>query len=82
MAPAAPEVRPVPADDSIRAGIRAILLGPPGSGKGTQVSFSYSTCLTFKKNHAAIILIVYYIKLLIDNLFCSYYVITIINYLR
>ncbi|XP_045776880.1 adenylate kinase [Maniola jurtina] len=34
MAPAATAVKPVPADDPI--GIRAVLLGPPGSGKGTQ----------------------------------------------
>ncbi|KAJ2947675.1 hypothetical protein O0L34_g9440 [Tuta absoluta] len=34
MAPAAAAVRPKPDDDPI--GIRAVLLGPPGSGKGTQ----------------------------------------------
>ncbi|CAG9796809.1 unnamed protein product [Diatraea saccharalis] len=34
MAPAAPAVKPVPDNDPI--GIRAVLLGPPGSGKGTQ----------------------------------------------
>ena len=39
MAPSAPEVKPVPSDDPI--GIRAVLLGPPGSGKGTQVSLFY-----------------------------------------
>ncbi|XP_026497176.1 adenylate kinase [Vanessa tameamea] len=34
MAPAAPAVNPVPAEESV--GIKAVLLGPPGSGKGTQ----------------------------------------------
>ncbi|CAG9581122.1 unnamed protein product [Danaus chrysippus] len=34
MAPAAPEFNYMPKDDPI--GIRAVLLGPPGSGKGTQ----------------------------------------------
>ncbi|CAH2102848.1 unnamed protein product [Euphydryas editha] len=34
MAPSAPAVNPMPAEDSL--GIRAVLLGPPGSGKGTQ----------------------------------------------
>ncbi|KAI8438169.1 hypothetical protein MSG28_010791 [Choristoneura fumiferana] len=34
MAPAAAAVKPRPDDDPI--GIRAVLLGPPGSGKGTQ----------------------------------------------
>ncbi|XP_031769084.2 adenylate kinase [Galleria mellonella] len=34
MAPAAAAVRPKPDEDPI--GIRAVLLGPPGSGKGTQ----------------------------------------------
>ncbi|XP_072946084.1 adenylate kinase [Epargyreus clarus] len=34
MAPAAAAVKPMPDDDPI--GIRAVLLGPPGSGKGTQ----------------------------------------------
>ncbi|KAJ0182718.1 hypothetical protein K1T71_002087 [Dendrolimus kikuchii] len=34
MAPAATSLKPKPDDDPI--GIRAVLLGPPGSGKGTQ----------------------------------------------
>ncbi|OWR40670.1 adenylate kinase 2 [Danaus plexippus plexippus] len=34
MAPSVPEVNYMPKDDPI--GIRAVLLGPPGSGKGTQ----------------------------------------------
>ncbi|CAH0405540.1 unnamed protein product [Chilo suppressalis] len=34
MAPAATAVKPIPDNDPI--GIRAVLLGPPGSGKGTQ----------------------------------------------
>ncbi|XP_050344163.1 adenylate kinase [Nymphalis io] len=34
MAPAAPAVNYMPADDAV--GIKAVLLGPPGSGKGTQ----------------------------------------------
>ncbi|XP_050674328.1 adenylate kinase [Leptidea sinapis] len=34
MPPTAAEVKPVPQEDPI--GIRAVLLGPPGSGKGTQ----------------------------------------------
>ncbi|XP_046961658.1 adenylate kinase [Vanessa cardui] len=34
MAPAAPAVNPMPTEDSV--GIKAVLLGPPGSGKGTQ----------------------------------------------
>lgn len=36
MTPAATAVKPRANDDPI--GIRAVLLGPPGSGKGTQVS--------------------------------------------
>ncbi|CAH2244716.1 jg7643 [Pararge aegeria aegeria] len=36
MAPAATVAKPSPAYDAI--GIRAVLLGPPGSGKGTQRS--------------------------------------------
>lgn len=35
MAPAAAAVVPKPDENHI--GIRAVLLGPPGSGKGTQV---------------------------------------------
>lgn len=35
MAPAAPAFSFMPAEDPL--GIRAVLLGPPGSGKGTQV---------------------------------------------
>lgn len=35
MAPAATAVKPKPDDEP--TGIRAVLLGPPGSGKGTQV---------------------------------------------
>lgn len=38
MAPlAAAKVEPVPEPNIVADGIRAILLGPPGSGKGTQV---------------------------------------------
>ena len=36
--------------DSFRQGVRAVLLGPPGSGKGTQVSGKKWKVLT-KKNH-------------------------------
>lgn len=37
MAPLA-AVNPVPESNVVADGIRAVLLGPPGSGKGTQVS--------------------------------------------
>lgn len=39
MAPLAEaKLQPVPESNVVAEGIRAILLGPPGSGKGTQVS--------------------------------------------
>jgi len=41
MAPHAepqPIISPKPEDLPIRKGIRAVLFGPPGSGKGTQVN--------------------------------------------
>lgn len=38
MAPlAAAKVEPLPQGNVVAEGIRAVLLGPPGSGKGTQV---------------------------------------------
>lgn len=41
MAPAATAVNPKLDDSPI--GIKAVLLGPPGSGKGTQVSYAIRT---------------------------------------
>lgn len=38
MAPNVPAAEPVPESPK---GIRAVLLGPPGAGKGTQVSCSF-----------------------------------------
>lgn len=46
MAPSVPEVNYMPKDDPI--GIRAVLLGPPGSGKGTQVGEFVVYYLRFK----------------------------------
>lgn len=45
-----------PGDDVRGKGINAVLLGPPGSGKGTQVCNSYIT-------HRIIILTFYYFNL-------------------
>lgn len=49
MAPAATAVKPKPDNDPI--GIRAVLLGPPGSGKGTQVIITYLNTLIVYKSY-------------------------------
>lgn len=42
MAPlAAAKEEPVPERNVVADGIRAVLLGPPGSGKGTQVTHKF-----------------------------------------